>query len=220
MAVANVNAGELKLSKIIDELPASIRENVRYTLDRHALLDRIEAAKTEDERVWALNAMAMFVKEPDQKDQYFAKILGEYPDHTGASMAYAHYLLKAGDPRSVSIEQYHAYAAKLSSMEKVHVWQAGYGKVAADKKDFELQYRYLRPLLDANPEFKDYLKMYEDIEKLSNRLGHAEDAEKAATLKNVCLTLPTLAQTIKKMEQDERKTREAAEKKQAAEKKP
>ena len=200
-AASNVSESEdVSLKQIIDYFPASIREDVKYRVNKAAIQDRINEAKTVEEKVAAYVSMAVFTKDKREREKIYAMLIKQYPECRNSLNAFTYFLLKNGSKNRVSIERFHTFINKCDSLHKLGAWRVGLNKINKLKVKNEVKLQYLQPLLSYKPEFKDYYRFYDIIVKLAVKKKNESLEQKARNLKKACLGMPTLATVIRKQE--------------------
>jgi len=69
--------------------------------------------------------------------------------------------------KSVSISRYHEYINQLHDPERFYAWDSGYATLKSKSAKPKELLDYLRPLLDAKPEYKEYQRLYQELAELA-----------------------------------------------------
>lgn len=172
----------ISLNVLLDKLPSSIRDEVRQKITVAELKDRLLAASTDGEKISASIALAGAISEKDLQEKY-AEIIDKYPSAPESAPAFVNYLMAPPTAlKSVSVARYHEYINQLHDPERFYAWDAGYsalkGKAAKSKELLD----FLRPLLDAKPEYKEYQRLYLEMSELAFQEGDQATELKARKL--------------------------------------
>lgn len=202
--VSNVNEKDFTINKIIDFFPSSMRDDVQYQIDMFSLRDAVKDAKTDKERLMALNNMAFFIKDPAKKEKIYVDILNTYPNSPDSSDAYKYFLLQKSSAHSVSIKKYQEYAKQCPPLTQLYIWQKGWQKLKANNEKEDVQYDYLKALLDIDPQYREYHDLYKSLYYFSINNKDSEISTKAKNKMNASLNKPTLRSILDKimMEQE------------------
>lgn len=202
-AVACVDTEDIDIDVILNKLPSSIKDSVNHTLEMARLQEALAKAKADKERVVALNNLAFFSKEKKDKERYFNEIITKYPTNRNSASAYVFFLMEKDLKNHVDIKRFHEFISRCPTDDQYSIWQQGLGKLRDVKASKEQQLSYLEPLLNRKPEFYDYIRIYEYLEKLASSFKNDELAEFAKIKQDSCIDLPSYEQFM--MEKENKK---------------
>jgi len=188
--VSNVDSSKLNINKVLDNLPASIRDNVKYKMEMINLKDAAVRAVTDQQKIIALSNLAFFSKDNGEKNEAYGEIIRKYPQQPEAYHAYLHFLLKPDSPDAVSIARFQEFIGKCSPEMQLLMWQSGLNRLNQLKAKAEIKLEFLQPLLTREPEFKDYLNLYKTISAFAKKEQKPDMMAKAEELQNRCLQKP------------------------------
>ncbi len=196
-AVSNINPQSVNVEGLLTKLPSSMRDSVNQKIETTRLRNAIRDAKTDADKVQAISSLADFTKEPGQRDWLYASVLKEYPSQPESYRAYAAFLMSNGAVQ-VSVQDYHRFVSLFDSMTAYNAWIAGMNKLILARVSLDDQIKFLSPLLDETPSYRDYSRLYQEIAKIATSLKKEDLAEQADSLANFCKGLPTIDETVKK----------------------
>jgi hypothetical protein len=157
----------ISLNVLLDKLPSGIRDEVRQKITVAELKDRLLAASTDGEKIAASIALAGAISEKDLQEKY-AEIIDKYPSAPESAPAFTNYLMAPPTAlKSISISRYHEYINQLRDPERFYAWDSGYATLKSKAAKPKELLDYLRPLLDAKPEYKEYQRLYQELAELA-----------------------------------------------------
>lgn len=202
-AISNIDSKKFNIDTVIAELPGSLKDAVSYRIHYGQLQDAIRSAGNDRELAMALSNMADFVNEPEKRVELYEQVLKRFSAYPESSRAFTFFLNNFQTKTSVTIPQFHQYLKQFSQLDQYYVWTIGLSKLRQmQTSDAELL-KFMKPLLDIKPEFRDYSGLYRQIAELAVKLDDKEDYRRAMKQEEACLDMPMLESVY--MEQIEKK---------------
>ena len=191
-AVGKMHARGMTVDAIVAKLPEGIRESVRHKIEITRLRDRLKNINAPRERIFTMIALGGATS-GEALESAYADVLDQYPSHPAAAQAYIHFLLAPeGSKRNVSLSQFQAFLLKVPETERLPLWTSAYSKMIEKGVSPERVFDFFKPLLDAEPRFKDYKLLFLDLAEFAFQSGMKQMELKCKALSEHCDSLPTI----------------------------
>jgi len=197
-AVSNINPQSVNVDSLLTKLPSNVRDSVNAKIETTRLRNAIKMAKTDAEKVQAMANLADYAKEPGLREWLYSSILKEYPSQPESYRAYAAFLLNNGAGVQVTIPDYHRFIALFDPLTAYNAWIAGMNKLIQGRASQDDQVKFLSPLLNETPSYRDYGRLFQELSKIAKLQDKEELVEQADSLADFCKGLPTIDETVKK----------------------
>lgn len=198
-AVAGVNPEQVNTETILKELPSNVRDSVSYSVTLSQFKDSVQKASSDPEKAMAFCNLADYTKDIKEKEDLFAKVIKEYPKQKESSKAFFYFFNKP-EPVIVKIKDadLQKYIIQFSFLDQFPLWGLALAKLKTDNMPETKQLEFLMPLLDLNPDFKDYTTLYEKIAYFASRQGKPDLYDKARKCEDKCLKYPSIETVLMK----------------------
>ncbi|HOK04435.1 MAG TPA: hypothetical protein P5105_01890 [Victivallales bacterium] len=200
-SVASLKTKEKDLDSILASVPSFLRGRIKSRIEMMQLRDAVTQAKTDQEKINALSALAAYIKDEDEKEKLYLEIL-KLPRMVQSYPAMIFFLEKDISKHKISIEEYHNFIFNCPTLNRYSLWSIGLQELKDKKKERDIQLKYLMPLLSIKPDFYDYKQLYRTIYELAVRLDDKETAKKADELSIICEELPTIFEETERIEKE------------------
>lgn len=216
-AAGKMRSKGITIDNIVDKLPEGIRGTVQQKIDISRLRTELQNVKTPAERIFAMIALG---NASSQKalEMAYAEILDKYPNHPAAAQAYTHFLLAPKKSiRTVSLEQFREFIAKVPDTDRLQLWNTAYSKMTDNDLPPKQILDFFTPLINEPPPFSDYKALFIEIGEIAfldknNKLNLI-----CKNLSSKCDSLPgidkVLSERAKKKKEAKKKKKEAKKKK-------
>ncbi|MHB9138556.1 MAG: hypothetical protein ACYC4Q_04045 [Victivallaceae bacterium] len=176
----------INLNVLLDKLPSSIKDEVKQKITIAELRDKLLAASTDGEKISASIALAGAISEKDLQEKY-AEIIDKYPSAPESAPAFVNYLMAPPTAlKSISVSKYHEYINQLHDPERFYAWDSGFTTLKSKSVKPKELLDFLRPLLDAKPEYREYQRLYLELAELAFQEDEQTVEIKARKLEEVC----------------------------------
>jgi len=206
-ALSKLSASKIKIETVVSKLPQGIRDKVKKKIEYSKLRDAVILAKTDEHQIRALISLA-FVEPVRKKEKIYRKIVQKYPDYPSSSQAFLYFLQRQNSETPISISEYHAFIKRCPQLRHFGLWQSGMVELQRKSAHLEQQFAYLQPLLNFNPDFRDYEMLYSQLAHVATQLGKEQAKTKANLLADSCLEKPLLEEELMKIELEKIKAEE------------
>lgn len=189
VSLSTMDIKGVKIESIISKLPINIRSAVTKKIEIAELKDAVTRAKDDKSKVLALINLA-FVLNGSEQEKIYINVIKDYPPYPEAVFAYKCFFLK-NDPRvTMDIETYQSYISKCPELSRPGLWMQGIAVMKTQNTDPQIQFNFLKPLLEYEPKFRDYEKIYEYLIDISMKLQDDKYIEIASRKAEECVDLP------------------------------
>lgn len=186
----------MNVESVIAKLPSGLREALTYKLDVSKLRDACTKANDDVEYSVAAQNLADMIKNPLEKDDLYFQAMTKAPDAPEVIRAYSYFLLRKESKTTISIQAYHRFIAKLPPVEQSYAWSSGLFALKSRQAAVSELYTYLIPLLSERPPFRDYRRLYEELQEVARKMKRIDMQERARDMEDYCYDLPSLDESI------------------------
>ncbi len=198
-AVAGINPEQVNSETILKELPSQIRDSVNYSVMLSQFKDSVNSASTPPEKAMALCNLADYNKDIKEKEETFAKIIKEYPTYKESARAFFYFFNKP-EPVivKIGIPELQKYILQFSFLDQFPLWGLALAQLKTENFPETKQLEFLMPLLDLNPDYRDYTALYEKIAFFASRQSKFAIHDKARKCEEKCLKYPFIETMLMK----------------------
>ncbi|MBN1864145.1 MAG: hypothetical protein JW808_04530 [Victivallales bacterium] len=200
-ALAGMGSKDLNVNKIITRLPEGIREKVMARITKGRLLDQLAAAKTDGEYISTRIALASMETE-DVLEKTYLEISERFPNNPESMSSFLFFFRGGPRMRQVSVADYHLFIGRLPEADRYFAWEAGLSKIKGTGGDNLDRIEFLRPLLEIEPKYKDYLRLYVELTEAAFQEGATAIENRSRELEEACEKLPTLMQVMERSDKE------------------
>ncbi len=184
--VARINPDAVNVDAMLSDLPPALQQKIQDRITHTQLLTNLRKAVTPDEILNALLALALFEKDPLEKEKLYTQIFKDYAKKPAAYPAYIFFMFnKEEHLNRVTVADFHAYQKTLPVAELYYSWSAAYNKLRefCGEENHKLKFEFLLPL-NAYKQlpFVEYYPLYEELRTSALECGKPEIAQNASRL--------------------------------------
>lgn len=178
--VSKIRPNTVTLESMIARLPSGTQDKINHRILMTNLKSRLAASSTVSERLGLMTSIAELTRDSAERVAVYGEILKNYPDEPGAYRAYVYFMFNGNESDRVSLSRFHEYTGKIGGMEKFNAWISAYNQFSSRKPSpsDEEKVVFLMPLSEEEAEFRDYVILYEELEKGLRRLKRFDDADR------------------------------------------
>ena len=190
-AVAGINPEQINSETILKELPSQIRDSVNYSVMISQFKDAVENALTPPEKASASCNLADYTKDIKEKEDLFLKVIKSYPKNKESARAYFYFFNKP-EPVTlkIGIPELQKYILQFSFLDQFPLWGLALAQLKSENVPETRQLEFLMPLLDLDPDFRDYPALFETIAYFASRQGKSPIYDRARKCEEKCLKYP------------------------------
>jgi len=198
-AVAGINPEQVNSETILKELPSQIRDSVNYSVTLSQFKDAVDNASAPPEKAIALCNLADYTKDIKEKEDIFSKVIKEYSGNKESARAYFHFFNKP-EPViiKIGIPEIQKYILQFSFLDQFPLWGLALAQLKTENAPETKQLEFLMPLLDLNPDYRDYTALYEKIAFFASRQSKFPIYDKARKCEEKCLKYPFIETMLMK----------------------
>jgi len=137
-SVASLKTKEKDLDSILASVPSFLRGRIKSRIEMMQLRDAVTQAKTDQEKINALSALAAYIKDEDEKEKLYLEIL-KLPRMVQSYPAMIFFLEKDISKHKISIEEYHNFIFNCPTLNRYSLWSIGLQELKDKKKERDIQ---------------------------------------------------------------------------------
>lgn len=214
-AVASINPQTVNVSSIMSQLPSNVRDSINKRIQLGYLKDAIAKSQTDTDRIFALCNYAEAIESPKEKETLFLEIIQKYSASKEASRAYVFFFMNPTASKKITIPEFHKYISQFSQLDQFYMYSAGLVKLRDLKAENNEQLEFLLPLLDIQPEYRDFSRLYEYFSDLAVKAEKTDLYLKSKALEDIVAKKPFAERIIEdKLKAEAKKAEEESNKTQ------
>ena len=111
--------------------------------------------------------------------------------------------------KKITIPEFHKYIAQFPQLDQFYMYSAGLVKLRDLKSDNSEQFEFLLPLLDIQPEYRDFSRLYEYFSDLAVKMEKTDLYLKSKALEDAVAKTPYMERIIEdKLKEEAKKAAE------------
>jgi hypothetical protein len=213
-AVASINPQTVNVSSIMSQLPANVRDSINKRIQIGYLKDAVAKAATDTDRIFALCNYAEAIENSKEKESLYSELIRKYSTSKEVSRAYIFFFMNPTASTKITIPELHKYISQFTQIDQFYMYSAALVKLRDLKTENSEQLEFLLPLLDINPEYRDFNRLYEYFSDLAVKAEKTDLYLKSKKLEEDSIKKPFMERIIeeklkaeaKKIEEDSNKT--------------
>lgn len=178
--VSKIRPNTVTLESMIARLPSGTQDKINHRILMTNLKNRLAASSTVSERLGLMTSIAELTRGTRRAHPDSSSESPRRRRRVRRNRAYVYFMFNGNESDRVSLSRFHEYTGKIGGMEKFNAWISAYNQFSSRKPSpsDEEKVAFLMPLSEKEAEFRDYVILYEELEKGLRHLNRFDDADR------------------------------------------